>query len=211
MNTRLVLGRDFRRVLPAALLITSLTAPASTFATSSIAIWDGTYPDCFTIDTPGLHTVQVVHRFSIGTLAARFKVVSDPGMTMTYVSETHPIAHSLGNTQDGLAVCYDECMGGSMVVAVITYMGYGTTTSPCSKIRVVPHPLAETLDVVNCDGQPEVATGTHLEVRTSLSGGCNYCTSHMDATTYPGSAKFFNCVGLPTEPSTWGRVKELYR
>jgi hypothetical protein len=210
MNARLVLRRDFRSILAAAFLVASLSAPATTFATSSIAIWDGTYPDCFTIDTPGLHTVQVVQRFSVGTLAARFKIVSDPGMTMTYVSETHPIAHSLGNTQDGLSVCYDECMTGTTVVAVITYMGYGTT-EPCGKIRVVPHPLAETLDAMNCGGQFEVMTCTHLEVRTTLAGGCNYCVSHMDLTSYPGTAKFFNCVPLPVESGTWGRIKSLYR
>lgn len=193
-------------------LVAALTvAPASVLA-SDMALGDGSIPHapiCAIGDTPGLHTVNVFHRFSLGNIASRFKVASDPGMTMTYVSETHPYSNSLGNTQDGLSVCYDECVTGSTVVAVITYMGYGTSTSPCSFIRVVPHPEAETLDAMTCGYEPEIVSATHLEVRRG-SGSCNYCISHMDRFYYPGTAEFFNCEALTVKSSTWGAIKALY-
>src|SRR5262245_54685270 len=59
--------------------------------------------------TPGPRTFYVFHTFNAGIVSSRFKVESGPGMTMTYISETHPYAMTLGNTQSGISVCYGPC------------------------------------------------------------------------------------------------------
>jgi len=184
-----------------AVLLSSASVRAAT-----MSLW-GEYFFCTLQDSPGLRTVYVVQEFSLGTTAVRFKIVSDPSITMTYVSETHPFAHSLGNTQEGLSVCFDDmCLTGTTIVAEIKYMGYGTS-APCSFIRVVPHPLAETLDMMDCAFNPQAMSAYRLEV----PGGCNYCVSHMGPPdSYPGTPMGFGCEPLPTRASTWGRIKSLY-
>jgi len=203
----------FSRLVCLSLLAALVLVPAALFA-SDIAIQDSDTGNCFLVDTPGLHTVQVVHRVTTGARAVRFTIKPEPGMNMSYVSETHPFSY-LGNVQDGIAVCYGGCVTGNTVVATITYMGYGTTIAPCSLLRVVPAGLsaggAETLDVMGCDGIEEVATGTHLEVRPVGSSGCNYCAAGAQPSTFAGSPHFFTCSGLPIESSTWGMIKSLYR
>ena len=202
--------RRLRRHACLSLLALLVLVPTALFA-SDIALWDNSFPSCSIVDTPGLHVIQVVHRFSAGAVAVRFRIAADPGMNMTYVSETHPFL-SLGNVQDGLAVCFNECTAGTTVLATVTYMGYGTTVAPCSLIRVVPPAIVSpTPDMMNCDGAPEAATGTHLEVRPVGSSGCNYCNTHMESTSYPGQPQFFTCSGVPVEPRTWGMIKSLYR
>lgn len=206
-------SRRFSRLVCLSLLVLIGLFPTALFA-SDIALQDSNTSACFLVDTPGLHTVQVVHRFSTGVQAVRFRIAPEPGMNMTYVSETHPF-YSLGNVQNGIAVCFNECRTGTTVVATITYMGYGTTTAPCALLRVVPGGQAagnaETLDAIGCAGEWLVMTGTHLEVRPVGSSGCNYCAAGAAPSTFAGEPNFFSCSGLPIESSTWGMIKSLYR
>jgi len=172
---------------------------------SSIAIWGApTYPLCEIADLPGEKTVYVVHRFNPGMNAARFKIESGPGVTMTYVSETHYFASTLGNTQDGISVCYDTCTLGNQLIASITYMAYGTS-SQCSRIRIVPHPSAQTVEAIKCNG---VATRTYVEdlvVRLTGACGCG------DTYGFAGAAQVFGCLPVAVENMTWGAIKALYR
>jgi hypothetical protein len=87
--------------------------------------------------TVGTRTLYVVHAFNAGMVASRFKIEPGPGVTMTYLSETHFFSKTLGNTQDGISVCYGECTTGDQLIASIDYMAYGTSSS-CSQMLVVP-------------------------------------------------------------------------
>lgn len=121
---------------------------------------------------------------------------------MTYLSETHPFAMSIGNTQTGLSVCYGECQLVAVLVVAINYMSY-ETDQPCSDVLIVPHPDAETVEVVDCSGLPAAAF-----VREVTIGGICACPSPR---TFQGTPQSFDCQPLPVESKTWGAVKALYR
>ena len=164
---------------------------------------------CVVGDTPGLVTLQVTHSYSPHALASRFRIAADAGVTMTYVSESHPFANSLGNTQTGLTVCYGECMPGSFVVAEVTYMRHGTSGS-CNAIRVLPHPDAETLDFIDCNNDARAMSTYPIWVMTDL-GGCVGCIDHRPPPEYyPGAPEWFSCVPLKSQATTWGKIKALY-
>jgi hypothetical protein len=75
---------------------------------------------------------------------------------------------------------------------------------------VLPHPDAETLDWVNCGMEPQSMSAYPLYV-AGATGFCDGCNQHMEPDWYPGTPVAFDCEPLPTEPSTWGRIKALYR
>ena len=173
---------------------------------SSIAIWgDPNYPWCEIPDTPGERTVYVVHTFNTGTTAARFKIESGPGNTMTYLSETHYFASTLGNTQDGISVCYGTCTFDNVPIVSITYMAYGTSSS-CSRLLVVPHPSAQTVEAINCGGVASGAYGEDLTLHFP-GGGCGCPVTHY----FPGTPQVFNCSPVAVQNTTWGAIKALYR
>lgn len=176
-----------------------------------IAVLTGPQPDfleCVLFDEgPGIHTVYVVHQFNVGATAVRFKLAQTPGMTMTYLSETHPFASTSGSTQSGISVCYGSCTPGDQIVATVSYMSYGTS-SPCSQILAVPHPAAQTVEGIRCEGAPFVMFVEDLWVST-LAGACGGCpaTSHG----FPGSPQTFDCNPVSVASTTWGAIKALYR
>jgi hypothetical protein len=154
---------------------------------------------------PGLRTVYVRHEFNIGATASRFKLSLGPGVSMTYVSETHPFPMTAGNTQDGISVCYGECTPGPLVLVTVTYMFIGAT-SQCSRLNVVPHPLAQTVDVIGCLGIPETAAASDMYV---LAPGaiCGCPDSHA----FAGNPQTFGCLPVAVETTTWGAIKALYK
>ena len=155
---------------------------------------------------PGIRTVYVRHTFSPGSLASRFRITLDPGVEMTYLSEAHPFPMTIGNTQDGISVCYGGCTeSGAFVVATITYM-YQSSSVSCPRLRVAAHPDAETVEVVNCYGVPEVAWAQDMYVLTP-GGICGCPDPHRSA----GSPGAFACEPVLVEKHTWGAVKALYR
>jgi hypothetical protein len=154
---------------------------------------------------PGLRTVYVYHQHA-GSLGTRLRVALDVGVTMNYISETHPFPMTVGNTQDGLSVCYGSCLppdGGP--VAVITYMYLGQTFS-CPSLRVVPHPDAETVEVITCDGKAESPSLEDLPIPPP-NGSCG-CGDRYQLVGVP---HIFDCAPLPVESKTWGAIKALYR
>lgn len=205
MKTPLLLCRLLSTFSFLAAILTS--APKATADAIEIV---GDFQDCFVADqTPGLHTMTVVHRFNTGSYAARFRLTANEGMTMSYVSETHAWVGTLGNMRDGMSVCYGSCQVGETVLGTITYQGYGTSHS-CAELIVEPHPDAETLDIVNCSNQAEIATTFHFEVGDP-SGFCDLCVTDVPPIQYDGEPHLFDCQALPTSQSTWGAIKALYR
>lgn len=154
---------------------------------------------------PGVRTVYIRHEFNIGSTASRFRLSLGSGVSMTYLSETHPFPMTAGNTQTGISVCYGTCIQGPLVLATVSYMYNGSDVS-CGRLDVVPHPDAQTVEVINCFGTPEVAFASDMYILKP--GGICGCP---DPHTFTGSPQSFDCAPLRTENVTWGAIKALYR
>jgi hypothetical protein len=159
---------------------------------------------CVGLDTPGLTTIYVLHD-SPGATASRFRIQSEPGLTMTYVSEVHYFAQTIGNTQTGITICYGgACLASSQLLVAITYMRYGTSEN-CSELLLVPHPDAETVEAMNCNLDAVRTLVRNYSLTTNFSCGCPFVTY------FPGEPTAFDCTPLPVEETTWGRIKAFYR
>jgi hypothetical protein len=161
--------------------------------------------ECNLPSNPGLRTVYIRETFNLGSMATRFKLALATGATITYVSETHPYT-SVGNTQSGISICYGSCVSGSILVATVTYMSTGTDQN-CSQLLVVPHPNAETVEILTCDGIPTATFNRDLNLLSPGGVPCGCSPSHM----FPGTPHQFDCMTIATKNSTWGSIKALYR
>jgi hypothetical protein len=83
---------------------------------------------------------------------------------------------------------------------------FTSAEAACQFLRIVPHPDASTVDVINCYGVPEVAAVGDLRILTP-GGACGCGETH----TFEGTPAAFSCTPLPVEETTWGRVKAFYR
>jgi hypothetical protein len=180
-----------------------LCTATQAFATTIELSATGFDYSCQQSDGPGIVTVYVRTAFSIGTTASRFRVQASPEVTWSYLSETPLFSTFLGDTQVGIAICYDQCLVDQATLVAIQYMAYGTSTICTGHLSIVPHPDAETVDVIDCNGSPSTAITRPLAV-----GGICACPSPHE---YPGTAQIFGCTPLPVRASTWGAVKSLYR
>lgn len=126
---------------------------------------------------------------------------------MVYAGETHHFVNTVGNSQTGVQVCYGECLipGNSPLIS-INYLSFGTSSS-CAEFRVVPHPDAEAIEVIDCGGTPKSAWGGVIFVNPSVV--CNDCPGTVNM--FPGTAKYFSCEPLRVETSSWGAIKALYQ
>lgn len=154
---------------------------------------------------PGLRNVYIRLVFNNGATAARFAVALGPGVTMTYVSESTAYA-SVGNTQDGITICFNNCLLGEPMIATVTYMSY-TTDARCSEVRIVPHPAAQTVEVRKCNGSTVVAYAQDLQIVPPATMPCLCSNPHL----FPGTPSSFDCAPVAVEGTTWGRVKALYK
>jgi hypothetical protein len=154
---------------------------------------------------PGvIRTVYVRLTFNGGSTAARFRVALESGVTMTYLSETHPFPMTVGDTQSGISVCFGGCLWGNQTLATIDYMTYATGPL-CGKVLIVPQPEAETVDVRRCDGSSIAAYVRDLHV-VGPGWACGCPGVHV----FAGSPEAFDCTSVPVEHTTWGAVKALY-
>jgi hypothetical protein len=214
-NEGAILARTHRRFLARSssalgtvLVVTGLAASEAAGQFDLIELSDRPYSSsaCANTDSPGLKTIYVLH-FSDGATGARFRIQGGPGLTMTYVSEVHPFAQTMGDTQSGITVCYDgACIASiDLVAAAITYMAYGTTNT-CSELMVVPYPGAETVEARDCAFQSVRAHVQNFSLSTITS--CGPCPPVY---FIAGTPQPFGCSPLPVEETTWGRVKAFYR
>jgi hypothetical protein len=171
-----------------------------------IKVIGGTQGDCFVLDNgPAVKTVSVRLQFNLGVNAVRFRIEPSPGATLSLITESHPIPNTLGDVTSGISICFDPCTGGTLTLVTVTYMTYGTSPS-CSLVRVVPHPSAQTVDQIGCDGLPRPIDVQDLVIFREL-GDC-LCPN---ARTVPGGASVFDCAPVAVATSTWGAIKALYR
>ncbi len=209
MTIRVKLTRCFfprSGALLASLLLATTAVDSHAQLSGLIRILAGTQGECFILDNgPAMRTVSVRLLFNGGSTAVRFRIEPSPGATMTLVSESHPIAATVGDVTSGISICYAPCTGGTLVLATVTYMTYGTSTT-CSQLRVVPHPDAQTVEQIDCFGIPKSIPVQDLVIFREL-GDC-LCP---DARNVPGTPAMFDCTPVAIATSTWGAIKALYR
>jgi hypothetical protein len=162
-----------------------------------IAIEDPFSRSCEVDDLqPGLITVNVVlNGGNIWVSGAAFRIGSSAGFTGVLLSEQYRGGSSpLGNVNMGVGVAFNSCLQSYAGIEIVklTYQVFGTST-PCSVLEVLPRPGEESIVVADCNSViiPTRALGPMF---------INYNT---------GCGNIW-CV-LATEPTTWGRVKALYR
>ena len=144
---------------------------------------------------PGPLTIYVLHRNTEAVAAAQFAVVGDPGFTASFLSMTVPSNFLFIGTPEDLSIAYQGCLSGSFLIATLTYQGYGTSTA-CSHVWVRPAPTSPI--------PGEIAV-------------LDECSFHLavGATWGPLVVNYLNqcpawCI-VATEPTSWGKIKALYR
>ena len=121
---------------------------------------------------------------------------------MAYLSETH-FYSSVGDTRNGLAVCYGTCTTGDQIIAQVQYLATGTEVN-CSQVHVVPFPGSDTVEVLLCNGAPMAAYSRDLMLVSATACGC------PQTVLYAGTPHSFGCT-VAVAQSTWGSIKALYR
>jgi hypothetical protein len=112
------------------------------------------------------------------------------------VSEDYPDPITwYGNVTDGVAVGWGRCVDtefGGFEIVRLTYQLYGTSAR-CSFLEVLPYPGFQSILALDCNYDLLPArTGGYMWVNYNRGCGSLWCI-------------------LATEPTTWGKVKALYR
>jgi hypothetical protein len=184
-------------VLTWAMTLLTTQLLAQTPAATVTAYADESGSSCsLTDDSEKVFHVYVITRIQTGVGAVRFRVVTSPGFSATYMGEVIPFQYYSGDTQAGLLVNYGDCFPpGKVLTATISYAGHGTS-APCSYLTLSAHPQSyfpPNIEAMDCafDWWP-VPTNGPLYVNP-VQGQC----------------PLWCAVG--TSSSTWGHVKALYR
>jgi hypothetical protein len=137
---------------------------------------------------PGTLTVFVVHEQATGANAVAFRIAASDGFTGVWLSDTSDFFVA-GTSPTGVQVGYQSCVGPTVLALEVTYTVFGTSDD-CSYLEVAAHPDFDYGGpyIAVCVGYPEVGHGGRLTINPNPS-----------------------CSPVPVEPSTWGRVKALYR
>jgi hypothetical protein len=128
--------------------------------------------------------------------AAWFAAPMPPCMVgAQWLFDTHPFSVHIGDSQTGVAISFSACLESPLHVLTITYLVSGATPSCCCyPILPAPdHPYGY-IDVQDCnmDLEPPAKSSPGLINASQLCQDCAYCET------------------IPTESTTWGRVKALY-
>lgn len=144
------------------------------------------------IITGGITQVYLVHTLT-SVKGVQFRAPEPPcftGYTLLAAS-LNPSGVPIGNYSTGLAMGFAACQPSPLLVVTLTYLPGGTAT-PCCLWPVLPDaniPSGQ-IEIVDCVGNLVYGLGA---INTMNSDG--NCTCE---------------VPLPTEESTWGKVKSLY-
>ena len=156
-------------------------------------------------DIPGLRTVYVILAGGPAD-AVRFKIEPSPGMTMTYLSESHYAPVLEGDTQNGITFCFGETLIDPVLLATIQYMAHGTSDC-CSEIRSVPYPGSNTIDLIY-NGSPSYADGERIMINPQCQ--CDACWNGRVVYGPPDNPYDF-CQPVDADLTTGGRIKAVYR
>lgn len=183
---------------PALIILVLLSiAPSAVFAqTGAIGIFaDPNGAGCNIVD----QTVELVHAYIIhagtpGALSSRFMVVWDPCLSMPLLDETvNPSYTFTGTTTSGIEIFYGDCIPSPNVLVKYSFFAQGFTPS-CCWMHVVDDPSVTPpgIYVTECSDPftPQPATGWNAVVNGNYNCPCSWS---------------------PTEHSSWGRVKAIYK
>jgi hypothetical protein len=148
--------------------------------------------DCDLWDTaPGPCVYHVVHVNTGGAVGSMFAAPQPECFQSTYLNDTPVFPVTVGDSQKGISIAYGACLSGTFHILDIRFFCVGLTQQ-CCMYRVVGDPSRYFSDpeVTDCDLNTRMAWGW-----TSPINPDGYCC----------------CYCGPTEESTWGRVKSLYR
>lgn len=187
---RLVIG-----VLAAVLILSGTTAAQPEY----IGIFSDTRGcPCEIVDrAPGVINIVVLHLQSSGAKASQFSVPQPNCFNATFLFDTAVFPITLGASQTGIAISYEQCMTGTFQILSMTYFGQGTTW-PCCTIDVRPDPyaLSGNIDIYDCNDQLQLGYGW-ADIINSDS-------------TCPCTAGLEYCYPVAVEEHTWGKIKSLY-
>ncbi len=140
---------------------------------------------------PGLLNIYVVHIETAGATASQFIAPQPACMVGTYLSDSQPFAVTIGSSQNGVAIGYGACLSAPIHCLTINIFASGVTP-PCCIYEIYgdPNTTSQMIEVVDCD--------ENLITGVGQSGVIN-----ADATCA--------CVDIvPTQDSSWGKIKSLY-
>ncbi|UCG53348.1 MAG: hypothetical protein JSW58_07285 [Candidatus Latescibacterota bacterium] len=154
---------------------------------------------CLLYDTsPGLMTVTVLHVNSQGATGSRFAAPMSSCMHLvTWLSDTAVFSGTVGNSQDGVSIDYDQCITGNFQILTINYFVQGYTEE-CCWYGIEPDPGASSgqVEVVDCEDQVVFVLGMDDLINSSAN-----CACLMPPFCYP----------VAIESSTWGKIKALFQ
>jgi hypothetical protein len=181
-------------------LVIAVSSPAKVGPGGRVALFsDAGLSKCSLTDSsPQIIDVYVAH-ITTGSLAEsdaasiQFRITSSPGFTGTWLEDIVPTGMShFGASQSGIGIGYGSCpTAGTILVLHLRYQLQGTST-PCSFLEAGPYPNLCCVATQTCYFFNELPVdGGRLQVNPDQSCPC-------EAT-------------LAIEPSTWGRIKAMYR
>lgn len=168
------------------IVLTMLVLASSVHAAHKLRIYsDSALTDSTLSDSvPRVVTLYVVESGFGGATGVIFSTEPTPGFTGVWLSDASSYLF-VGNSQTSITIGYGTCHPAPVLALTMTYQLFGTS-SPCSELRIAPP------DGFQCAISPD--------------SDCHFfeiCIRDL------GSLRV-DCA-LATEPSTWGRVKALYR
>ncbi|MCI0453041.1 MAG: hypothetical protein L0Z51_11770 [Candidatus Latescibacteria bacterium] len=180
-----------------AILSSSLFVDVAPRADTLVIRRDPVNYDCsLTIAEPGPFSLYVVHIFNSGSTASHWWIDDSSGIMRTGVT-LNAAYLSLGDPYADVQVAYGGCVLGDHVLFRLDYLAsVDDVTAPCSQVRIRPAPtsgIPGELAVLDCNLNFESA---------------NTAPFAINGPTDPFECE---CPPLGTEPSTWGKVKSLYR
>jgi len=138
----------------------------------------------------GIKRVYVVHLNSIGATGSEF-LVDTSASTMALIVASVPAGFlSIGSSDTGVSIAYQECKIGTFLVMTLTFDNFGDS-APCSRLRMLEDPTATPPARIwaDCSSQPHDFPGGQAIVNADVTCPCD----------------------VATEATTWGTIKALYR
>lgn len=188
------------RVLFVVVALTACAAAATAQPGGYIGLFSDApgYSDCNLVEMLyATNTIYIVHTLASSGNSAQFKIVNGwqgpiAGPINFYSNLT------LGDVYTGIAVTYVGCKALPYLLGTLSFIPV-TPTPPCTAwFWVVPDPAVESgeIEVVDCNYNRLTASGGNLSVNGTLQ--CQYL-----------------CGGygppVPTDATSWGKVKASYR
>jgi hypothetical protein len=182
-----------KQLLPAFALVLMMFSSARADFISVYGETDGL--ECYKAWTPGVPaTVYVIHKAGIEQRSGTaFKILDNTGFVQAGWSAGALLG--IGDPYNiGLQVAYGECRSFDTVVASLAFIGFTAPTSCDQGLRVVGHDFFGSEPVASLCGPPPQTIVAITGGRFSFYAVCGFCGEFV-----------------ATEPSTWGKVKALYR